>query len=163
MRQTSVTKAATRVVFATLFTLVWLVPTGGALAAGEEIVRTYEFAVDNWKEIAVEDGAVTLHRIRLDHKEDRVTQATLARRPNEEYLQPIRFQLEYSNSSTAKKKVRIKLSWLDEEGRVIDGFGAAESLQKQSARRTVQASVATLKYGLEQAATLQVEIRFEPQ
>lgn len=141
---------------------VLLLCATSAAAQGGEVAKTYDFAIDNWNEIAVEDGPVTLHRIRLDRKVGRISQANLARRFNEEYLQPIRFNLEYSNSSSAKRRLRVTVRWLDEEGKVIDGFGAAETLQKKSSHRVVQASVATLKYGLDRARTLEVEIRFEP-
>jgi hypothetical protein len=52
--------------------------------------------------------------------------------------------------------------WLDEEGRIIDAFSANEVMGKKSARKVAQASVSTLKYGLERAKTLEVEARFEP-
>lgn len=139
-----------------------LAVAGAVAADGAETVKTYQFSVDTWNPVSVEDGPVTLHRIRLDRKHDRLTQATLSRRANEEYLQPIRYHLEYSNTSSAKRRLRVTVRWLDEEGRVIDGFGATETLAKKSAQRVVQSSVATLKYGLDRAVTLEVELRFEP-
>ena len=135
---------------------------GSGVAQGEEVVKTYEFEVDRWQEIGLTDGPVTLHRIRVDRKEDRLTKSVLARPYNQQYLEPIRFQLDYTNGSSSKWKARVTVRWLDEEGRVIDGFSANETLQKKSANKIAQASVATLKYGLQRAQTLEVEIRFEP-
>ena len=133
-----------------------------SVAAADEVVRRYEFDLDEWQAIEATDGPVTLHRIRIDRKEDRLTKSVLARPYNQEYLEPIRFQLEYSNNASKKWRARIAVRWLDEGGMVIDGFSANETLDKKSASKTVQASVATLKYGLEKAKTLEVEIRFEP-
>ena len=135
---------------------------GSGVAQGEEVIKTYEFEVDRWQEIGVADGPVTLHRIRVDRKEDRLTKSVLARPYNQQYLEPIRFQLDYTNGSSSKWKARVTVRWLDEEGRIIDGFSANETLQKKSANKIAQASVATLKYGLQRAQTLEVEIRFEP-
>ena len=139
-----------------------LVVAGAGATYGEEIVKTYEFEMDRWHEIGVSDGPVTLHRIRLDRKEDRLTKSALARPYNQQYLEPIRFQLDYTNGASSKWRARVMVRWLDEEGRVIDGFSANENLQKKSANKIAQASVATIKYGLERAETLEVEIRFEP-
>ena len=141
---------------------VLLVAAGVGVASGEEVVKTYEFAVDEWFEIGSSDGPVTLHRIRIDRKEDRLTKSMLARPYNQQYLEPIRFQLEYTNGSSEKWRARITVRWLDEEGRIIDAFSANEVMAKKSAHKVAQASVSTLKYGLERAATLEVEVRFEP-
>lgn len=135
---------------------------GGDSLLAAEVVKTYDFAVDEWHEIGEADGPVSLHRIRIDRKEARLTKSTLARPYNQSYLEAVRFQLEYSNGSTQKWRTRVTVRWLDEEGKVIDGFSANEALGKKNAHKVVQASVATLKYGLERAKTLEVEIRFEP-
>ena len=139
-----------------------LLAGASAATAGEAIVKSYDFAVDKWFEIEESDGPITLHRIRIDRKEDRLTKSVIARPYNQQYLEPVRFQLDYTNTSSAKWKTRVTVRWLDEEGSVIDGFSANETFQKNSARRIVQASVATLKYGLQQATTLEVEVRVDP-
>jgi hypothetical protein len=144
-----------------LFATFLLIVFSGVVQA-QEVVRTYDFEIDRWFEIDAVDGAVTLHRIRIDRKEDRLTKAALARPYNQQYLEPVRFQLDYSNGSSSKWDARVTVRWLDEEGRVIDGFSANETLQKKSARKIAQASVSTLKYGLARAKTLEVEVRFEP-
>ncbi|MDH3255137.1 MAG: hypothetical protein OEM62_09115 [Acidobacteriota bacterium] len=150
-----------RMILSTMAVLLMVAATG-IPASAEEVTRTYEFAVDEWREIQATDGPVTLHRIRLDRKEDRFNKSALARPYNQEYLEPIRFQLEYSNGSTGKWRARVTVRWLDEDGEIIDGFSANETLGKKSAQKVTQASVSTLKYGLAKAKTLEVEIRFEP-
>lgn len=147
-----------RIVLAALL----LAPVAVGIAGAEEVVKSFDFEVDRWYPIEVSDGPVTLHRIRIDRKEDRLNKATLARPYNQQYLQPVRFELDYTNGSSEKWKARVMVRWLDEEDRVIDGFSANETLQKKSAHKTVHASVSTLKYGIERAKTLQVEVRFEP-
>ncbi len=135
---------------------------GGGTLGAAEVVKTFDFVVDAWHEIEETDGPVALHRIRIDRKEGRLTKSTLARPYNQSYLEPVRFQLEYSNGSTEKWRARVTVRWRDEEGRIIDGFSANEVMGKKSAHKVAQASVATLKYGLERAKTLEVEVRFEP-
>ncbi len=98
----------------------------------------------------------------MDRKESRFNKAAISRPFNQQYLEPIRFQLEYTNGASQKWRARVTVRWLDEEGRVIDGFSVNETLEKKSARKIAQASVATLKYGLERAKTFEVEVRFEP-
>ena len=140
--------------------LVLVLTASAALA--DEVVKRYAFAIDVWQPIDATDGPVTLHRIRIDRKEDRITKSMLARPYNQQYLEPIRFQLEYSNNASKKWRARITVRWLDENDQVIDGFSANETLDKKSASKIAQASVATLKYGLAKAKTLEVQVRFEP-
>lgn len=137
-----------------------LAPAGRAEAA--EVVRSYDFEIDEWHDIGEVDGPVTLHRIRIDRKEDRFNKSTLARPVNLAYLEPVRFQLEYTNGASQKWKARVEVRWLDEDGAVIDGFSANETLDKKSAQKIAQASFSTLKYGLTKAKTLEVKVRFEP-
>lgn len=152
-----------RSILAVLLFLVMIGPLlGGGTLGAAEVVKSYDFVVDEWHEIGESDGAVTLHRIRIDRKEGRLTKASIARPFNQEYLEPVRFQLEYSNGSSQKWRARVTVRWLDESGEIIDGFSANEELDKKSARKVAQASVSTLKYGLKRAKTLEVEVRFEP-
>ncbi len=136
----------------------------GATTAAEAatVAKSYDFALDSWNEIGASDGPVTLHRIRLDLIEGRLTKSAMARPHNQQYLETARVQLEYTNESSAKWKARIDVRWLDGEGRVIDGLGANETLDRRSAKKVTGVSVSTLKYGLDRAKTLEVEIHYEP-
>lgn len=137
-----------------------LLPT--APAAAGEVTQVFDFELDAWHELDAEDGPVTLHRIRLDRKEDRFNKTALARPYNQEYLEVLRVTLEYTNEASAAWKARLDLRWLDAEGRVIDGFGANEKLSKKSARQVTRVSIPTLKYGVERAEKLEVTIHFQP-
>lgn len=135
----------------------------GAGAVDAAVVsKKYDFALDSWHDMDAADGPVTLHRMRLDVKEGRLTKSTLTRVYNSEYLETVRIQLEYTNESSGKWNARVTVRWRDAEGRVIDGFSANESLEKKSARKIAQVSLSTLKYGLARAKTLEVEIHYEP-
>ncbi len=131
-------------------------------ASAAEVTRTFDFSLEDWHEIEATDGLVTLHRLRLERKEGRVTKAAICRPYNSEYLETIQIQLEYTNGSSQNWDSRIETRWLDEEGRVIDGFSANEGLDKKSARKVARMSVPTSKYGLERAKTLEVTIHFKP-
>ncbi len=124
--------------------------------------RTYEFKLDDWMSLEVDETPIELHRLRMDRIEGRLTKSALSRPHNQEYLETVRIQLEYTNSSDRKWKARLNVRWLDADGQVIDGFSANETLEKRSARKIVQTSVSTLVYGLEQAETLEVEIHYDP-
>ena len=134
----------------------------GSTAGATEFERTYDFALDEWHEINDQDGPVTLHRIRINPKEGRVTRSSVLRPFNSEYLETVQIQLEFTNESDSRWRAQISLRWLDSEGRVIDGFTGNEVLGKGAARRITQISVPTLKYGLEVADKLEVGINYEP-
>jgi hypothetical protein len=146
---------------AAMFTLLGPIAGAGRLEA-TEVIKSYDFAIDEWQDIGEVDGPVTLHRIRIDRKEDRFNKSTLARPANLAYLEPVRFQLEYTNGASQKWKARVEVRWMDEDGVVIDGFSANETLDKKSAQKIAHASFSTLKYGIKRAKTLEVKVRFEP-
>jgi hypothetical protein len=138
----------------------WLMGASPSFAA--EVTKSYDFALHAWHEIDASEGPVTLHRLWFDKEDDRVSKSTVMRPFDQEYLTTVQFKLEYTNEADSKCKARISARWLDEEGRVIDGFSAKETLGKKSARKRVKMSTATLEYGLERAKTLEVTVQFEP-
>jgi len=146
---------------ASALAVVWLLAITPAAHAGE-LVRTEDFTLETWYELEDGDGPIQLHRVRLDPKEGRVTKSSLFRPHNNEYLQTLGIQLEYTNTSDQKWDARINVRWLDEDGEVIDGFSGNETLSKKSAQKIVSMSVSTLKYGLARAKTLEIEIHYEP-
>jgi len=145
-----------------VFVALALTLLAAAPAAAGEVTETFDFELDAWKEIDAVDGPVTLHRIRLDRKQDRVTKSVLSRPYNQEYLDVVRVTLEFTNEATSTWKARLDIRWLDAEGRVIDGFGANEKLDKKAAREVVRVSIPTLKYAVERAKTLEVKVHFRP-
>lgn len=131
-------------------------------AATTEIEKTYSFALDEWHAVELEDGPLTVYRMHIDRKEGRVTKASIIRPYNSEFLDTLRVQLEYTNESSNAWKARVTLRWLDADGQVIDGFSANEKLASKKARGIVSFSVPTLRYGLEQAETLEMTIHVQP-
>ncbi len=143
--------------------LILVAALAGVPAAGaEEVTMTYDFDLHEWHAIDKTDGPVTLHRIRLDPKEGRFTKTVLARPYNQEYLETIRIQLEYTNESAKAWDARLTVRWHDQDGELIDGISGNEKLKKKRARETASLSVATLKYGLAHAKTLEVTVHFKP-
>lgn len=141
----------------TALTLLTTIPAGAG-----EVTRSFDFELDTWNDVDSVDGPVTLHRVRLDRKEERISKTLLSRPHNQEYLDVIRITLEYTNEASAAWKARLEIRWLDAEGRIIDGFGANEKLNKKAAKQVVRVSVPTLKYGVEVAKTLEVMVHFQP-
>ena len=139
------------------FTLLATAP-----AAAGEVTQTFDFELDAWHEIGIVDGPVKLHRIRLDRKEDRITKSVVSRPYYQEYLEVLRVTLEYTNEATAGWQARLDIRWLDDEGRVIDGFSANEKLDKKAAKEVVRVSVPTLKYAVQRAETLELKVHYQP-
>lgn len=141
-----------------------LVSFSSALSAQpkEQFEASYDFALHDWHALDQTDGAVTLHRFRLEPKTGRIDRSVLFRSKGQEYVRTIVFQMEYTNESSSKWDAKVEVAWLDSEGEVIDGFTATDSLSKKSARKIFSVSLPTLAYGLEQAETLRVQIHFTP-
>lgn len=149
--------------FVTLIgSLIALASFPAAPALAGEVTKTYDFELHDWHDIDSNDGPLTLHRIQLDTKEGRFTKSALNRPHNQEYLETVQIQLEYTNEGSDAWKARLEVRWLDGEGRVIDGISANEKLEKKSARKLTKVSLSTLKYGLERAEKLEVTVHFEP-
>lgn len=144
--------------FAFLILGVAVVP-GAANAL--EVVKTFDFSLDEWQELESTEDAVTLHRIRLVRNQGRLTKAAFQRPYNQEYLEALQIELDYTNGGSKDKEVRVEVEWLDAEGEVIDGFGANEDLDKKSARKTTSTSLSTARYGLGKAETLKVRLLVE--
>ncbi len=130
----------------------------GALWA-REVERKVPFALDRWIELKVNDGPVTLHRIRLANLRTSLKSKTI-RPGNEEYLQDVRIELEYSNESSSDWEARISLIWRDEDGHVIDGYNDTEQLHDERRYEVATVTLSTLRYGLERARRLELSIRF---
>ncbi|MBZ0114447.1 MAG: hypothetical protein K8J08_18435 [Thermoanaerobaculia bacterium] len=135
-----------------------LIPTP---AQALEVVKTFDFSLDQWQELETTEGTVTLHRIRLVRNQGRITKASFQRPYNQEYLEALQIELEYTNEDSKSKEIRVEVEWLDAEGEVIDGFGANEDLRKKSARRKISTSLSTARYGLSKAETMKVRLLVE--
>lgn len=146
--------------FATLLFAGLLLVAAPSASAGE-VTKTFDFELDEWHDVAYTDGPITIHRIRLDRVEGRFTKSSVWRPHNNENLDTIRITIEYTNTDSKGWKARVTTRWFDGEDRLIDGFGANESFNKNSARKTVEVSVPTLTYGIDRAEKLELSVHFK--
>jgi hypothetical protein len=139
-----------------LLALVYLAPAEPLRAA---TTKSFDFALETWFDVEHTEGAVTVHRARLTRKSGGFSVKSPANEPN---LQAVEVQIEYSNETDRKWKGWYTIRWLDENGTLIDGFQDKGGFTAKSARRLVNTSVTTLKYGLDRAKKLEIEIFLEP-
>jgi hypothetical protein len=143
-----------RVVVAVLLALL---STPFALSAVE---KSAPFAIDQWIELKTTEGPVTLHRIRLA-SQGGITKSKLIRPGGSEYLSDVQIQLEFTNESTDDWKARIRYKWLDANGDVIDGYNGSETLDNESKFEQQTITLSTLRYGLDKAKRVEIEITLE--
>lgn len=142
---------------ATLLTLLTALP-----AAAGKVSKKASFELDTWWNIEVTDGPVTIHRLRLE-RQGGFTKSKIFRPGNNKFLDTVQFQIEYSNSSTNDWDADINLYWKDAEGNVIDGYEGEEDLNEEERHEVQTVTLSTLKYGLERARTIEIEISFHPE
>jgi hypothetical protein len=130
-------------------------------AAAGDVSKDVPFAVDQWIELDVTDGPVTLHRIRLRHVSGGFTKSKLFRPGNDEFLETVQIQLDYSNSSTKDWEVHLNVRWIDSTGATIDGYIDDEDLDDSETHGDATATLSTLRYGLDRAARLLVDLHFD--
>lgn len=135
---------------------------GLAPAQATVVKKSYDFNLEKWGDIDQADGPITLHRARLTTTDLGMRSMSAKNALNDEFLQRISFQLEFSNDGDKRYKSYITVRILDADGNVIDGFGDEEGLEPHKARGMVTRSVATSKYGLRHARTLVVEVNLNP-
>ena len=121
------------------------------------VEKSAPFALDQWIELKATEGPVTLHRIRLTGQGG-ITKSKFMRPGNTEYVSDVQIQLEFSNEATDDWKAQIHFRWLDAEGKVIDGYNGGEQLDSESKFEQQTVTLSTLRYGLEKAKKIEVEI-----
>jgi hypothetical protein len=131
-----------------------------APAAAGEVEKSVPFALDQWWDLGVTDGPVTLHRIRIT-RQGKGLKSKLVRPLNSEYLEDIQIQLEFTNDATKDWEARIDLEWLDAEGNPIDGYNDKETLDSESKHEEQTVTLSTLRYGVERAKKLELRITFQ--
>ena len=142
------------------FGLSLLVPTGAEAAPFR---RSVPFVLDQWVGIDFKDGPVTIHRLRIERKSGLKGFKSVVSRPgNTEFLQDVQVQIEYSNGSTSDWEVKTNIVWLDANDQVIDGYRGGEGLSDGSSHELATMLFSTLKYGLEQARKLTIELAIQP-
>jgi hypothetical protein len=129
---------------------------------GATLQRTVPFALDQWVDLDLKDGPVTIHRLRVERKGGRGFKSVISRPGTTEFLQDVQIQVEFSNTSTSDWKVKADIVWLDASDKVIDGYKGAEGLDDRSSHELATMLFSTLKYGLDVARTLRIELEVEP-
>ena len=144
-----------------------IVAMAGALAApmvtAGEVSKTVAFALDTWVPLGVKDGPVTLHRIRLAQQKGPLTESTLFRPGNSQFLDTVQIQLDYSNPEKPDWKAEPDVVWVDDAGNEIGGYGDAESLDAGESRETATVTLSTLEYGLAHGRKLKIALTFNPE
>jgi len=125
--------------------------------------RTVAFALDEWIDVAFQDGAVTIHRLRIERKSGiKGFKSALSRPGNGQFVQDVQIQLEYSNTSTTDWQVKARIVWLDSADRVIDGYEGREDVDDKESHELATMLFSTLRYGLDQARRLRIELEIVP-
>ena len=131
-------------------------------ASAGDFSKTYTFELDKWYELNSTDGPVTLHRVRLEKSGGGFTK--LARMGgSSEYSAAIELQLEYTNESTNDWDADVVVEWLDGKGEAIDGFRTEINLDEEDRHELKKSTLTTLRYGLDQARKVRIEIRTNPE
>ncbi len=149
-----------RVLFHTVATASLIACTSAVRA--ESVNKTVPFELDRWYELKVEEGPVILHRMRIAGKEGLVSKSKIFRPGNSEYLETVQIQIEYSNNSSKDWKAELKIHWLDEQDRIIDGYNGSEELGEEERFQHAHVSLSTLKYGLDRAKKLRIRMDAVP-
>ena len=123
------------------------------------VEKQVPFAFDQWFDLNSNDGSATLHRIRIV-REKQSAKSRIMRPGNSEYLQDVQIQLEYTNDASRDWEVRMKVEWLDDAGKAIDGYNDDENLDSSSRHDQATVTLSTLKYGLERAKTLSIRLDY---
>ena len=125
--------------------------------AAEAVEKTVPFALDQWIELKVTEGPVTLHRIRLASQSG-LTKSKVFRPGGSSYTTDVQVQLEFSNESTDEWEARIRFEWLDASGVVIDGYDGSENLDDEAKFEQQTMTLSTLRYGLDRAKKIRLSI-----
>jgi hypothetical protein len=126
-------------------------------AAAAAVEKTVPFALDQWVDLGVTEGPVTLHRIRLASQSG-VTKSKIFRPGGSSYTTDVQIQLEFTNQSTDDYEARIRFEWLDAAGVVIDGFDGTEGLDNEARFEQQTMTISTLRYGLDKAKKIRFSI-----
>jgi hypothetical protein len=137
--------------------VVALVVALGLPLSAAAVEKSAPFALDQWIELKVTEGPVTLHRIRIV-SQGGITKSKFIRPGGSEYLTDVQIQLEFSNESTDDWEARVRFKWLDAEGKVIDGYSGDENLDNEAKFEQQTMTLSTLRYGLDKAKKIELEI-----
>lgn len=140
-----------------LSSLIVLLGMAAGQAAQAQVKKTVDFELDQWYDFEATSGPVTLHRVRIKTEKQNI-KSKLFRPGNAEYLQTIVIEMEFSNDSTRDIEADVFVEWLDSSGRVIDGYNDEEDFDEDERHEVQTVTLSTLKYGLEVAKKLKIDI-----
>ena len=121
------------------------------------VEKNVAFALDQWIDLNVTEGPVTLHRIRLASQSG-VTKSKIFRPGGSMFTTDVQIQLEFTNQSTDDYEARIRFEWLDAAGVAIDGYDGTESLDNEARFEQQTMTISTLRYGLDKAKKIRLAI-----
>lgn len=139
---------------------------GSAPLPGEDAVeQSFAFETDKWFPLGDAQGSApaVLHRIQVTRQPGGFGKSLLMRPGNSDFLAPLEFRIEYSNSATHDWKVKLRVTLVDDAGREIDGYSGTENLDEGERHQLLTLKIATLKYGLEKARKLRVTAELRPE
>ena len=148
-----------RVVHRLLFVLALLCGLTSTLpAAAETIERDFPFELDTWYDLDVEDGALTVSRVRVAHLKSNL-KSKLFRGSDTEFVETVQVQVEYINNTGRDYEAALDIVWVDSKGREIDGYRGKEEMD-EGEHDEMTAALSTSKYGLSVAKKLKGRIIF---
>lgn len=121
--------------------------------------KKFAFELDKWYEIEANEGPATVHRLRINRLTGNV-KSKIFRPGNSEFLEDVEIEIEYTNDSTRDWDLNIRIHWLDADGTIIDGYNGKEDMDDESRHDATTIKLSTLRYGLDKARTLRVELDF---
>lgn len=134
-----------------------LLPLDSAEAA--TVTKKFPFQLDKWFDVDFSEGPITIHRVRV-RKMSAGFKSKVFRPGNSEYLEDIEIAIEYTNDSSKDRELGLRVRWLDAGGTVIDGYNGEEDMDEESRHDETTNKLSTLRYGLDKARTLSVELDF---
>lgn len=143
----------------TLLALTLLAALCTLPASAGNVSKDFPFELDTWYDLDVTDGPVTLHRVRVERQDGNV-KSRIFRPGNSKFSETVQIQVEYTNTSEKDYEAEIDIVWVDAQGNEIDGYRDEEGIDEDEKKDEMTMTLSTLKYGLEQAKTLKVNIDF---
>lgn len=147
--------------FVLAFAAVAVLTAAAAPLHAGSVRKSVPFELQKWWALDSTDGPVKLHRLQLDKIKGPLDKSALFRPGNSEYLETVQIKLEYTNESTRDWEADVKLVWKDADGKVIDGYHDGEGLDRDERNDLVTVTLSTLRYGIERAETLEIEIKYD--
>lgn len=121
--------------------------------------ETFDFTVDEWIELDLEEVPITIHRLRLQGSDPGIA-ARIAR--NQRYVQQLELQLEFTNDGSQDWEAEVQVEWLDQAGDVIEGIETDFDLDGRDRRKIRREKKSVNRYGLSRAVRLSIRIELDP-